>query len=121
MQLLFYSSQWKEDNGLHDYIPVVCTGRQPKSDVFVVGPTLHFSSDGTEIAADDQQYIWVPEIFQKLHSDKISAPIDTIPTMSHPLNSLLKSMERISGDNLISTIYMLSEFNIMSSIQWPVY
>ncbi len=98
---------------MHEYIPVVCTGRQPKSDVFVVGPTLHFCSDGTKIAEDDQQYIWVPEIFKKLHSDKISAPVDTIRTMSRPLNKLLKSMERISGDNLISTIYMLSEFNIL--------
>lgn len=66
-----------------EYIPVVCTGRQPNSDVFVVGQNLQFNNRGKQIPEDVQQYIWVPEIMKKLHIDKISAPVDTIETISH--------------------------------------
>lgn len=116
-----YSSQQNveddTDGTVQHYLPVVCTGRQPGSDVFVVGTDLHFNSDGSRIAPDMQQYIWIPEILHKLHVDKISAPLTMIPEVLHPLRKLLKCMSRVSGDNFVGSIYMLSEF-IIGVFHW---
>ena len=84
-------------------MPVICTGRQPNSDVYVIGPELQFNSDGTRIAPEKQQYIWIPQVLQKLHVDKVIAPHSTIPEVYHPLRSLLKAM------NFLGSIYMLGE------------
>ena len=90
-------------------MPVICTGRQPNSDVYVIGPELQFNSDGTRIAPERQQYIWIPQVLQKLHVDKVIAPHSTIPEVYHPLRSLLKAMKELSGDNFLGSIYMLGE------------
>lgn len=98
-----FSSQL-DDN--QEYLAVICTGRQPKSDVFVVGPELQFKVNGSLIPPDSQQFIWIPEVLRKLHTDKICAPLSTIPEVAHPLRHLLKSMYRLSGDNFVATLYM---------------
>ena len=90
-------------------MPVICTGRQPNSDVYVIGPELQFNSDGTRIAPERQQYIWIPQVLQKLHVDKVIAPHSTIPEVYHPFRSLLKAMKELSGDNFLGSIYMLGE------------
>ena len=87
-------------------MPVICTGRQPNSDVYVIGPELQFNSDGTRIAPERQQYIWIPQVLQKLHVDKVIAPHSTIPEVYHPLRSLLKAMKELSGDNFLGSIYI---------------
>ena len=38
---------------------VVCMGRQPGSNVFVLGPRLQFYSNGDSIPTDQQHYVWV--------------------------------------------------------------
>ena len=86
-------------------------GRQPNSDVFVVGPELQFYSTGSPIPPDLQQYIWIPEILCKLHIDKILAPISTIPHITNPLKKLMKGMARVSGDNFIGSLCMLSKLH----------
>ena len=47
--------------------PVTCAGRQPCSNVYIVGPELHFYSDGTEIPDGEREYMWVRSILKKLH------------------------------------------------------
>ena len=97
------------DNGVTQYKAVTCTGRQPGSDIYVIGPELQFFSDGTLIPTDTQEYVWIPEILRKLHVDKISAPLNTLPDVHHPLRRVLKGMFRACGDNFISALFMLSK------------
>ena len=98
-------------------------GRQPNSDVFVVGPELQFYSTGSPIPPDLQQYIWIPEILCKLHIDKILAPVSTIPHITNPLKKLMKGMARVSGDNFIGSLCMLSKLHdclLLTSICQPL-
>ena len=48
------------DDGVTQYKPVTCTGRQPGSDVTVIEPELQFFKDGTLIPTDMQEYVWIP-------------------------------------------------------------
>ena len=91
------------------YLPVVCTGLQPGSNAIVVGPELQFFTDGSAIPTENQQYIWIPEIMRKLQADKISAPLNTLPVVHHPLKRLLKGMRKITNDNFMSAMYMLGK------------
>ena len=63
-----------DDSSVTQYKPVTWTGRQPGSDVIVIGQKLQFCSDGILIPIEMQEYIWIPEIIRKLHVDKISVP-----------------------------------------------
>ena len=62
----------QSDDVFH-YKAVVCTGRQPDSDVFILilGPSLQFTIHGNEIPVDRQEYVWVPEILDKLVSGRV--------------------------------------------------
>ena len=91
------------------YLQVVCTGLQPGSNDIVVGPELQFFTDGSAISTENQQYIRIPEIMCKLQADKISAPINTLPVVHHPLKRLLKGMRKITNDNFMSAMYMLGK------------
>ena len=43
-----------------------------------------------------QEYVWIPESLRKLHVDKISAPLSTLPDVHHPLRrwSYLEYLEK---------------------------
>ena len=60
-------------------------GRQPGSNIFVLGPNLLFKSDGTLIASDEQDYIVIPEIIQKLGLGGALALIEELPLVPNPL------------------------------------
>ncbi len=90
------------------YKPVICSGRQPNSNIFVVGPLCHFENDGTVVAEKDQDFIWIPYVIRKLRKDGVMTPFPTLPTLSEPpLQFLVKGMKSITGDNLISALFML--------------
>ena len=77
--------------------------------MYVVGPTLHFQSDGTPIPTDEQEYVWIPSILKKMkvrHS-----PISELPDLSpcNPLKAVLKGMRQLLGDNACSGIFILGE------------
>ena len=103
------SDSESDDSDVTQYKAVTCTGRQPGSDIIIIGPELQFSSDGTLIPVEQQEYVWIPEILRKLHLDKISAPLSTFPNVHHPLRRVLKGMSGACGDNFISALFMLSE------------
>ena len=76
--------------------PVTTLGRQPKSDVFVLGPNLHIAYDG-EIPRDKQTYVWIPSIMQKLRVPGFqAAAMDSLPHVSHRKilsNIILKQLQ----------------------------
>jgi len=47
---------------------------------------------------------------------KISAPLHSLPDVHHPLNKLLKGMFRVTGDNFISALFMLSKSECMHAM-----
>ena len=64
--------------------PVVCMGRQPGSEVFVLGPNLLFRS---HIASEDQEYIVIPEIIQKLGFGGALSLVEVLPIVPNPLHT----------------------------------
>ncbi len=91
------------------YKPVTALGRQPQSDVYIIGPNLHFHSDGTPIPSERQEYIWLPHILQKL---KVPfTPLAALPVVDNrnALQYLLTSMGQILGSNHFSGLFMLSK------------
>ena len=55
---------------------------QVQTYVIVIGPELQFFSDGTLIPVDT--YVWISEVRCKLHVDKISARLSTLPDVQPP-------------------------------------
>ena len=82
-------------------------GQQPGSDVFVIGPTLQFTSDGKVIPEEEQTYVWIPYILKKLKVLSSVSPITALPEVDNPLKSVLMGLKKICGDNFISGIFVL--------------
>ena len=87
--------------------PVVCTGRQPGSNVFVLGPNLQFCSDGTSIAPQQQEFVWVPRVFKKLKISHIVHPLSSLPTVAQPMEKLMRGILTLMGNNWPSAVLVL--------------
>jgi hypothetical protein len=101
----------ESDDNATQYDAVTCTGRQPNSHVFVFGPNFQVADSGDIIPAEDQRFVWIDEILQKLHR-----PINPLPPLSdHSFNHLSKivtGMRTLSGDNVVSGVYLIGELII---------
>lgn len=93
--------------------PVEMMGRQPNSDVFVIGPTLQFTSQGDAIPPEDQTYLWIPYILKKLKVLSSVSPIAALPEVQDPLKSVLGGLKKICGDNFISGMFVLGMWAII--------
>ena len=82
-------------------------GRQPGSNVFVIGPTLQFTSEGDVIPNEEQTYVWIPYILKKLKVLTSVSPITVLPEVEDPLQRVLKGLRQICGDNLFSGMFVL--------------
>ena len=82
-------------------------GRQPDSDVFVIGSTLQFTSDGKVIPEEEQTYVWIPYILKKLNVLSSVSPVTALPEVDDPLKSVLMGLKKICGDNFISGMFVL--------------
>ena len=103
-------SDENSEDSVRSYRPVVCMGRQPHSDVYVLGPSLQFRSDGTAIPPAEQEYVWVERIMKKLRIGNILHPLSCLPTVSEPLNKLLTGLACVSGNNLPSAVFILGKW-----------
>ena len=108
IQLLSRLEDSDEDNDgcASQYDAVTCTGRQPCSDVFVFGPHLQLTDSGFTIPPDDQRFLWIDEILQKLQR-----PLNPLPPISdfppNHLSTIVTGMRDISGENVLSGVYLL--------------
>ena len=82
-------------------------GRQPDSDVYVIGPNLQFFSDGTAIPVENQLYVWVPRILKKLKVSNLVQPIENLPRVQEPLQQLMNGIVHIMGKNWPSAVFIL--------------
>lgn len=91
------------------YTAVICTGRQPNADVFVFGPSLQLDLNGEIIPEEDQQFVWIQEILDKLN--RVVNPLPSIPQpgWANPLHSLIEGMQMVAGDNTISGVFLLGK------------
>ena len=89
--------------------PVHCIGRQEGSDVFVLGPNLQFWKSGKRISDDEQQYIWIPYILKQLRILPTAKPVVDLPPIRHPLHNLLRGLQRITGDNFGSALFLVGK------------
>lgn len=108
------SNSDSESDDEADHIPVtckpaVCKGRQPDSDVYVLGPEIQFWSDGKPIPLEEQQYVWITHVLKRLHMTKICVPQSPLPSVRDPLKTLMKNLNVIMGANWISATFMLGE------------
>ncbi len=51
---------------MEKYLAVTCIGRQPESDVYVLGRNTQFTMKGFPICEDQQEFVWVDEILSKI-------------------------------------------------------
>jgi len=104
----------EEQEGPSHYDPVTCTGLQPGSDVFVFGPKLQISAvDGSVIPPDQQRFIWIEHILQKLQRPVNPLSSIQINPNQHHLNVLIKGIHTIAGDNVVSGLYLLGKSIIL--------
>ena len=91
----------------------MCLGRQPSSDTYVLGPELQFYANGRRVPVEDQDFIWVPEVLEKLHLHRLISPRDSLPQVSAPLPNLLRGLCEILGPIAISGLFMLGRLFIV--------
>jgi len=85
---------------------ITCTGRQLNSDVFVFSPTVHLDKWGNEIPVSEQQYLWIPQILDKLN--QVTNPLPYIPsTHDNALQDVVRGIKHLSGDNVYSGVLLL--------------
>lgn len=90
--------------------PVVCLGWQPGSDVFVLGETLQFHSTGEIIPPDEQQYVFIHLILEKLGMANTICPINTLPDIPNPLYMVMEGIHKVAGDNHICALFCLGRY-----------
>jgi len=100
------NSAISEEGSQRPYRAVTCTGRQLNSDVFVFSPTVHLDKWGNEIPVSEQQYLWIPQILDKLN--QVTNPLSYIPSAhDNALQDVVRGIKHLSGDNVYSGILLL--------------
>lgn len=108
-------SDEENDSNACQYDAVTCTGRQPCSDVFVFGRYLQLTDSGSVIPPDDQRFLWIDEILQKLQ-----CPLNPLPPIRdfppNHLSTILTGMLNIAGQNVLSGVYLLGTLILCAEI-----
>ena len=99
------------------YTAVTCTGHQPNADVFVFGPRLQLDLNGEIIPEEDQEFVWIQDILDKLNRVVNPLPYIPKPGWANPLYSLIEGMQVIAGDNTISGVFLLGKVFIYNLVQ----
>jgi hypothetical protein len=87
------------------YVAVTCIGRQPDSDVYVLGKTAQFTMKGIPIPQEQKEFVWVEAIL-----DKMGVHINDLSYQHNPdhvqnIDRLVECLLEVTGkDNLISGI-----------------
>ena len=85
-------------------------GRQPGSNVFVLGPRLQFYSNGDSIPTEQQHYVWVDYLLKKLKIYNQIHPINELPLIRRPLRKAVKAIKKLSGENALSAVHVVGEW-----------
>ena len=105
------------------YEAVCCIGRQPNSDVWVLGENLQLNGDGVVVTAEETSIIWVKAI---LESERTAThwPEVTLPLCSLTLGEMVESLMSMLHHNGIAAVFTIGKLITICSIFWqvtPVY
>ena len=81
-------------------------------------PTLHIDEHGNIIPEKEWQYLWIPQILEKLH--QVTNPLPPFFPKPQALQSIIRGISNLCGDNIYSGILLLGEvlflysYNIIS-------
>ena len=89
---------------------VACMGRQPGSNVFVLGPGHQYYRNGVCIPQDQQQYVWINYLLKKLKIYNHINPMNELPVVRRPLHRAIKGLKKLSGQNALSAMHVLGEW-----------
>ena len=67
--------------------------------MFIIGPTLQFTSEGEAIRKEEQTYVWIPYILKKFKVLTSVSPVTALPQVEDPLQRVLKGLRQICGYN----------------------
>ena len=90
--------------------PVCCIGRQPDSEVFVLGPKVQFWSDGRVLKPEDSEYKFIPKILDQLGLLRTIRPVEFLPHVVMPLQAVADGIFRVGGENAICGLFCLGMF-----------
>lgn len=87
------------------------------ADVFVFGPRLQLDLNGEIIPEEDQEFVWIQDILDKLNRVVNPLPYIPKPGWANPLYSLIEGMQMIACDNTISGVFLLGKVFIYNLVQ----
>ena len=107
-----FSDEADSDVECTEYKPVVCLGWQPGSNIFVIGEDLQFTDTGDIIPKEQQQFIYIPQIMEKLGMTR--NVLKALPTTENPLKDLIGGFYEVAGDgNKACALFCLGKLIIM--------
>ena len=110
------SSESDSDDETKNLKAVSCIGLQPGSNVFVLGPSIQYYSNGKSVPQDEQEYKFIPFILAQLGVLQISAPIHNLPEIEAPLHQAVKGIQRVGGENAMCGVFSLGKFEIYNNV-----
>ena len=94
----------------------VCIGRQPNSDVWVFGPDLQLTAEGTITNPETSSTLWVQEVFNmeecgKMNKKDQTGPLPSVrlPLNSHSLRDVIKALIYTVHDNTMAAILTIGK------------
>lgn len=99
------------DDPMHVKKGLICAGKQPDSDIWVLNKELHINEDGVQVPPRESKYAWQPlggpciDLPGKSASQTIDLQCDIcLPLQSRvPLQNLLHAMRSVFKHNFISS------------------
>lgn len=103
------------------YQAASCVGRQPNTDVWVFGPNLQLSGDGSITNAEASSILWVQEVVDmedgqsKRRSTECSGlPDIKLPLYGYALRDVIKAVINTVHDNTMAGIFTIGMLAVIS-------
>ena len=94
------------------YKAVSCVGRQPKSDVWVFGPAIQISADGSITNPDASSILWVQNVLdleegRKMTEDHTRLPAIRLPLYGYAIRDVITALINTVHDNTMAGIFTI--------------
>ena len=125
-QVLLFKTLWFFFNIMHvcfrkcrighvrdTYKAALCVGCQPKSDVWVFGPNLQISGDGSITNPDTSGILWVQDVIdledgrRKTVTEYTGLPNVRLPLYGYAIRDVIKALINTVHDNTMAGIFTI--------------
>ena len=98
-------------NGVREtYKAACCIGRQPDSNIWVVGPDLQLNDNGEVVNEEDTFITWVKDIFELGHRSAKILPRVQLPLSSLALGDVVKSLFSTLHNNGPAAVFTIGMY-----------